>query len=82
MAGELERTEAFGAEILRLSVALGGTIFTEAPGNFPEHAVKSAFDPPGLLNPIKAIPSLHRCAEMGRMHVHRGELKFPELERL
>jgi glycolate oxidase len=96
--GQLERTEAFGAEILRLSVALGGTITGEHGVGFEKihsmcdqfsreelvafHAVKRAFDPPGLLNPIKAIPSLHRCAEMGRMHVHRGELKFPELERL
>ena len=45
------------------------------------HRVKAAFDPPGLLNPDKAVPTLHRCAELGRMHVHRGELKFPELER-
>ena len=98
VAGELERTEAFGAEILRLSVALGGTITGEHGVGFEKinsmceqftndelkifHAVKRAFDPQGLLNPIKAIPSLHRCAEMGRMHVHRGELKFPGLERL
>jgi glycolate oxidase len=96
--GQLERTEAFGAEILRLSVALGGTITGEHGVGFEKinsmceqfskdelkvfHAVKRAFDPPGLLNPVKAIPSLHRCAELGRMHVHRGELKFPELERL
>jgi glycolate oxidase len=46
------------------------------------HAVKRAFDPEGLLNPEKAIPTLHRCAEFGRMHVHGGEIKFPELERL
>ena len=45
------------------------------------HAVKAAFDPPGLLNPGKAIPTLARCAEFGAMHVHRGELPFPELER-
>ena len=45
------------------------------------HGIKRAFDPQGMLNPIKAIPSLHRCAEMGRMHVHHGALKFPELER-
>ena len=98
VAGELERTEAFGAEILRLSVALGGTITGEHGVGFEKinsmceqfttdelkafHAIKRAFDPPGLLNPLKAIPSLHRCAEMGRMHVHRGDLKFPELERL
>ena len=46
------------------------------------HGVKSAFDPHGLLNPGKAVPTLHRCAEMGRMHVHAGQLRFPELERL
>jgi glycolate oxidase len=96
--GQLERTEAFGAEILRLSVAMGGTVTGEHGVGFekldamceqftPEelkifHGIKRAFDAQGLLNPIKAIPSLHRCAEMGRMHVHRGELKFPELERL
>jgi glycolate oxidase len=98
VAGQLERTEAFGSEILRLSVALGGTITGEHGVGFEKlnamceqfttdelkafHAIKRAFDPSGLLNPVKAIPSLHRCAEMGRMHVHQGELKFPELERL
>jgi glycolate oxidase len=45
------------------------------------HAVKRAFDDGGLLNPGKAVPSLHRCAEYGRMHVHRGQEKFPELPR-
>jgi glycolate oxidase len=45
------------------------------------HAVKAAFDAQGLLNPGKAVPSLHRCAEFGRMHVHHGELKFPDIER-
>jgi glycolate oxidase len=45
------------------------------------HAVKAAFDPQGLLNPGKAVPTLHRCAEFGAMHVHKGELPFPELER-
>ena len=95
--GELERTEAFGAEILSLSVALGGTITGEhgvgcekigamceqfRPDELAAfHRLKAAFDPPGLLNPGKAVPTLHRCAELGRMHVHRGELKFPELER-
>jgi glycolate oxidase len=45
------------------------------------HAVRRAFDPDELLNPGKAVPTLARCAEFGRMHVHHGELKFPELER-
>ncbi|MFP1497460.1 FAD-linked oxidase C-terminal domain-containing protein [Escherichia coli] len=45
------------------------------------HAVKAAFDPDGLLNPGKNIPTLHRCAEFGAMHVHHGHLPFPELER-
>jgi len=45
------------------------------------HAIKAAFDADGLLNPGKAVPTLHRCAEMGAMHVHRGELKFPDLPR-
>jgi glycolate oxidase len=95
--GELERTEAFGAAILKRSVELGGTITGEHGVGFEKidamcgqfgtdelrafHAVKQAFDPEGLLNPGKAIPTLHRCAELGRMHVHRGQQKFPELER-
>jgi glycolate oxidase len=96
--GELERTEAFGAEILRLSVQLGGTITGEHGVGYEKinsmcdqfgsdelrafHAVKRAFDPEGLLNPEKAIPTLYRCAESGRMHVHGGDIPFPELERL
>jgi glycolate oxidase len=96
--GELERTEAFGGEILAMSIALGGTITGEHGVGFekigamcgqfsPEelvlfHRLKAAFDPDGLLNPGKAVPTLHRCAEMGAMHVHGGKLAFPELERL
>ena len=96
-AGEWERAEAFGAEILELSVALGGSITGEhgvgiekinqmcVQYTTPEletfHRIKAAFDESGLLNPGKAVPSLHRCAEYGRMHVHHGETKFPELER-
>ena len=96
--GELHRTEAFGADILRLSVELGGTITGEHGVGYEKinsmcdqfasdelrafHAVKHAFDPSGLLNPNKAVPTLHRCAEFGRMHVHGGQVKFPELERL
>jgi glycolate oxidase len=45
------------------------------------HDIKHAFDPESLLNPGKAIPTLHRCAEFGAMHVHHGELPHPELER-
>ncbi|WP_439329192.1 FAD-linked oxidase C-terminal domain-containing protein [Dechloromonas hortensis] len=89
--------EAFGAEILEMSVALGGSITGEhgvgiekinqmcVQYKTPEieafHRIKFAFDDKGLLNPGKAVPSLHRCAEYGRMHVHHGDLKFPELER-
>ena len=95
--GELERTEEFGGKILELCVAVGGTITGEhgvgmekinqmcVQFNSPElvqfHAVKESFDPDGLLNPGKAVPTLHRCAEFGAMHVHRGELPFPDLER-
>jgi glycolate oxidase len=95
--GELERTEAFGGEILELSIRVGGTITGEHGVGiekvdhmcvqFPEpelecfHRVKRAFDEHGLLNPGKAVPSLHRCAEFGRMHVHAGEQKFADLPR-
>ncbi len=95
--GELERTEAFGGHILELCVQAGGTITGEHGVGMEKinqmclqfdaaelsqfHAVKAAFDEKGLLNPGKAVPTLHRCAEFGAMHVHRGELKFPELER-
>ena len=95
--GELERTEKFGGEILELCVEVGGTITGEhgvgmeklnqmcVQFNATEitqfHAVKAAFDAKGLLNPGKAIPTLHRCAEFGAMHVHQGKLSHPELER-
>jgi len=95
--GELERTEAFGAEILELCLQVGGTITGEhgvgvekinsmcvqfKPAELETfHAVKRAFDEHGLLNPGKAIPTLARCAEFGRMHVHSGQEKFPELPR-
>jgi glycolate oxidase len=95
--GELERTEELGGKILQLCVEVGGTITGEHGVGIEKidqmcvqfdslalsqfHAVKEAFDPERLLNPDKAVPTLHRCAEFGGMHVHRGELKFPELER-
>ena len=95
---ELARTEAFGAEILELSVQYGGTVTGEhgvgveklgpmcAQFKAPElalfHRLKAAFDEKGLLNPGKAVPTLHRCAEYGRLHVHAGQTRFPEIERL
>ncbi|HXX83767.1 MAG TPA: FAD-linked oxidase C-terminal domain-containing protein [Casimicrobiaceae bacterium] len=95
--GEAEKTIAFGGKILELCIEVGGTITGEhgvgvekidemcvqfAPLELERfHAVKQAFDPDGLLNPGKAVPTLHRCAEMGRMHVHRGQLPHPELPR-
>ena len=94
---QLHRCEQFGAEILERSVALGGTVTGEHGVGveklnsmcvqFSEQelaqmlALKAAFDPAGTLNPGKQIPSLSRCAEYGRMHVKRGLLAFPELER-
>ena len=95
--GELERAEDLGGKILELCVKVGGSITGEhgvgrekinqmcSQFNADEltlfHAVKAAFDPSGLLNPGKNIPTLHRCAEFGRMHIHNGQLPFPELER-
>jgi len=95
--GELERTEELGGKILELCVSVGGTITGEHGVGMEKinqmcvqfndaelqqfHAVKQAFDPHGLLNPGKAIPTLQRCAEFGAMHVHAGKLPHPELER-
>ncbi|WP_348669945.1 FAD-linked oxidase C-terminal domain-containing protein [uncultured Candidatus Thioglobus sp.] len=95
--GELKRTEEFGTEILKLSVDMGGSITGEHGVGVEKldamchqfnskeleifHKIKAAFDPEGLLNPGKAIPELHRCAELGAMHVHHGQLPHPELER-
>ncbi len=95
--GELQRTEEMGGKILDLCVAVGGTITGEHGVGIEKinqmchqfssaelqqmHAIKAAFDPAGLLNPGKAVPTLHRCAEFGAMHVHHGKVPFPELER-
>ena len=95
--GEIERTEEFGGRILEICVEVGGTVTGEHGVGvekldqmcvqFPAHeleqfhAVKRAWDPRGLLNPGKAVPTLQRCAEFGAMHVHHGNLPFPELER-
>jgi glycolate oxidase len=95
--GELERTEEFGAEILKLCVEVGGVLTGEhgvgvekrdlMPVMFSEidlnqqQRVKCAFDAKGLLNPGKVFPQLHRCAELGRLHVHAGRLPFPDIPR-
>ena len=95
--GELERTEELGGKILEVCVKAGGTITGEHGVGIEKinqmcvqfdaseltqfHAIKHAFDPDTLLNPGKAIPTLHRCAEFGAMHVHHGRLPHPELER-
>ena len=95
--GEFDRAEQFGAAILELCVEVGGTITGEHGVGIEKinsmcvqfsdqerdafFALKRAFDPLFLLNPDKAIPSLVRCAEYGKMHVKRGQLKFPDLPR-
>jgi glycolate oxidase len=95
--GQLERAEDFGSDILRLCVEVGGVLTGEhgvgvekrdlMPVMFSEtdlahqQRVKCAFDPKLLLNPGKVFPTLHRCAELGRMHIHGGQLPFPELPR-
>jgi len=97
VAGELESAEAFGAEILKLCVEVGGvltgehgvgvekrdlmeTMFSEEDLK-QQQRVKCAFDSKQLLNPGKVFPKLHRCAELGRVHINNGELRFPELPR-
>ena len=95
--GDLERGEELGGRILERCVEVGGTITGEHGVGVEKinqmcdqfssaeltqfHAIKAAFDPKGLLNPGKAVPLLKRCAEYGGLHVHGGELPFPELER-
>jgi glycolate oxidase len=96
-ADQLRRTEAFAAEVLEKCIAVGGTITGEHGVGVEKidqmclqfgaaelelfHAVKRAFDPQGLLNPGKAVPTLARCAEFGRRHVHGGQLPQPGLPR-
>jgi glycolate oxidase len=95
--GELDRAEEFGNDILRLCVEVGGVLTGEhgvgiekrdlMPVMFSavdlahQQRIKCAFDPNLLLNPGKVFPQLHRCAELGRMHVHRGNVPHPELPR-
>jgi glycolate oxidase len=95
--GELERAEQFGADILRLCVEVGGVLtgehgvgvekrdlmpamFSEADLN-QQQRLKCAFDEKSLLNPGKVFPTLHRCAELGRVHVHAGRTSFPDIPR-
>lgn len=97
LPGELQRAEDFGADILRLCVEVGGVLtgehgvgvekrelmpamFTDVDLDQQAH-LKAAFDPDGLLNPGKVFPLLHRCAEAGRVHVHNGLTRFPDLPR-
>jgi glycolate oxidase len=95
--GELEQAEKLGAEILSMCIEAGGTVTGEHGVGMEKidsmceqfnaaeleqfHALKKAFDPGGLLNPGKAVPTLHRCAELGAMHIHGGKLPFPDLPR-
>jgi glycolate oxidase len=97
IADELARAEAFGGEILELCVREGGSITGEHGVGLEKinqmclqfgsaeletfHAVKHAWDELGLLNPGKAVPTLHRCAEFGRLHVQGGKMPHPELPR-
>jgi len=97
IAEEMDKAEAFGADILRLCVKLGGVLTGEhgvgvekrdlMPEMFSDidlaqqQRLKCAFDTQGLLNPGKVFPTLHRCAELGRVHVHGGKLAFPDLPR-
>jgi glycolate oxidase len=95
--GELDKAEAFGSDILRLCVEVGGVLtgehgvgvekrdlmpemFTEIDLN-QQQRLKCAFDARGLLNPGKVFPQLHRCAELGRMHVRAGAVPFPDIPR-
>lgn len=95
--GELEKAEDFGADILKLCVEVGGvltgehgvgvekrdlmgTMFNEDDLK-QQQRLKCAFDPQSLLNPGKVFPTLHRCAELGRVHIHGGQTRFPDIPR-
>ncbi|MGE3771333.1 MAG: FAD-linked oxidase C-terminal domain-containing protein [Gammaproteobacteria bacterium] len=94
---QLHRAETLGAHILALCIEVGGTVTGEhgvgiekldgmciqfaSPELAAFHRLKAAFDPAALLNPGRAVPSLHRCAEFGAMHVHANRLPHPELDR-
>ena len=95
--GELDKAEEFGAEILKLCVEVGGVLtgehgvgvekrdlmgemFTETDLK-QQQRVKCAFDPTQQLDPGKVFPTLHRCAELGRVHIHEGQTRFPDIPR-
>jgi len=95
--GELEKAEQYGADILKLCVEVGGvltgehgvgvekrdlmgTMFNEGDLK-QQQRLKCAFDPESLLNPGKVFPTLHRCAELGRVHIHGGQTRFPDIPR-
>lgn len=96
-AGELERAEAFGSDVLKACVDVGGVLTGEHGVGVEkrdlmeyqfdpididqQQRLKCAFDPDGLLNPGKMFPTLHRCAELGRVHVRSGQLRFPDIPR-
>jgi len=95
--GQFEQAEAFGADILRLCVEVGGVLTGEHGVGVEkrdlmgamfsdidleqQQRLKCAFDPDGLLNPGKVFPQLCRCAELGRVHVRGGQVRFPDLPR-
>ena len=95
--GEIERAEEFGADILKLCVEVGGVLTGEHGVGVEkrdlmgvmfddidlahQERLKCAFDPDGLLTPGKVFPQLHRCAELGRLHVHHGAVPHPDLPR-
>ncbi len=97
IAEEMTKAEQFGADILRLCVEVGGVLsgehgigvekrdlmtayFSEFDLN-QQQRLKCAFDPEGYLNPGKMFPTLHRCVELGRLHVHEGHVPFPDIPR-
>ncbi|HEX5628287.1 MAG TPA: FAD-linked oxidase C-terminal domain-containing protein, partial [Usitatibacteraceae bacterium] len=96
-AGELARSEELGGRILELCIDHGGTITGEHGVGIEKlkamclqfrdgeisafHDVKRAFDPAGILNPGKAVPTLKRCAEWGGMHVRGGRVPRPDIPR-
>jgi len=95
--GELQRAEEFGADILRACVEMGGVLTGEHGVGVEkrdlmgiqfttddlkqQQRLKCAFDDGHLLNPGKVFPQLHRCAELGRLHVHQGKMPFPDIPR-